>query len=80
MERFGGDEIQKLTDEQRAEIAEIESKAKAKVAETELGFKDKIKAATDGAEREKLRGQMADELRSIRERAERAKDKVRKSE
>jgi flagellar motor component MotA len=79
MERHGGDAIEKLNDAQRAEIAEIESKSKAKIAETELGFKDKIRAATDSAARETLRAQMADELRSVRERADRAKDVVRKA-
>ena len=80
MERFGSEEIQKLTDEQRAEIAEVESKSKAKIAETELGFKDKIRAATDAATRETLKQQMVSELASIRERAERSKSKIRNAE
>ena len=71
-----------LTDEQKAQIAEIDSTYRAKIAEKELFLQDKIKeAGLHGtfAEFEELEKQLAAELRRIHEDWEEKKDKVRKS-
>lgn len=71
----------KLTDEQKARIAEIESVCKAKVAEKEVFLNDQIqkaRAARQIGEIEDLEKQLASEVRRIREKAEVEKEKVRK--
>ena len=70
----------KLTEAQKAEIADIESNAKAKIAEQELFLKDKIAgAAAEGKYEEaaQLEAQLAREIRRINEDAEAKKEKVR---
>ena len=69
-----------LTDEQKAQIAEIDSTYKAKIAEKELFLQGKIKeAGLSGAfeEVEKLEQQLATELRRLHEDCEEKKAKVR---
>lgn len=69
-----------LTDEQKAEIAEIDSTAKAKIAEQELFLKDKIaEAAAEGKYEEaaQLEQQLAREIRRINSDAETKREKVR---
>jgi hypothetical protein len=69
-----------LTAEQKAQIAEIDSKFKARIAERELFLKDQIsKAAGTGnlEEAESLRKQLAVEIRRLQEEAEAAKEKLR---
>ena len=70
----------KLTDAQRAEIAEIESLAKAKTAEKELFLNGQIaKARAEGntLEVREVERQLASELRRIQEDAEAKKERVR---
>ena len=72
----------KLTDQQKAEIAEIDQTAKAKVAEQELFLRDKITAAAEEGKYEEaaqLEKQLAHEIRRINEDAEAKKEKVRSS-
>jgi len=69
-----------LTEEQKAEIAEIESSALAKVAEKELflqGEMAKEKARGNLEELESLQKQLNHEVARIRENAEGKKERVR---
>lgn len=81
MDRFGGDE-KPLTDEQKAAIAEIESKSKAKLAETEIMMGQKMaaaRAAGDGAQLVLLEEALRRESTRIKEDAEAQKEKIRNS-
>ena len=82
MERMGksGSSTPKLTETQKAKIAELDGIYKAKIAETELRLKPKIQEADlagNAEESEKLRGQLTRELQSFREELEAKKEKVR---
>jgi hypothetical protein len=71
-----------LTDEQKAQIAEIDSSYKAKIAEKELFLQGKIREAElSGSfeESEKLEKQLATELRRLHEDWEEKKAKLRAS-
>lgn len=71
-----------LTDEQKAQIAEIDSSYRAKIAEKELFLKDQIRDARGGGkfeEAESLEKQLAIEVRRLREDCEEKKEKLRKS-
>jgi len=71
-----------LTDEQKQQIAEIESTFKARIAERELFLKDQINKA-EGAgnieEAESLQKQLTIDIRRLQEEAESKKDKLRAS-
>ena len=70
----------KVTDEQKREIAEIESTYRARIAEKELFLADEIKKARASGEAEeiaKLERQLASEVRRLNEDCEAKKDKVR---
>jgi hypothetical protein len=71
-----------LTDEQKQQIAEIDSTFKARIAEKELFLKDKIgkaQSAGNAEEAESLQKQMAIDLRRLQEDAETKKEKLRAS-
>lgn len=71
-----------LTEEQKAQIAEIDSTYKAKIAEKELFLQEKLKeAGLSGTfeEFEKLEKQLATERRRLHEDWEEKKAKVRAS-
>ena len=71
-----------LTDEQKAQVAEIESTLKARMAERELFLKGEItKALTAGnsEEAETLQKQLTIDLRRLQEDAEAKKEKLRAS-
>jgi hypothetical protein len=71
-----------LTDEQKQQIAEIESTFKARMAEKELFLKDEIaKAQSEGKaeEAETLQKQLTIDLRRLQEDAETKKEKLRAS-
>ena len=71
-----------LTDEQKEQIAEIDSTFKARIAEKELFLKDQImKAQTAGnaEEVESLQKQLTIDIRRLREDAEEKKEKLRAS-
>ncbi len=70
----------KLTDDQRSQLAEIDSLYKSKMAEKELLLADQIRreqAAGKPAEVEKLQQQLASELRRLTEECESKKENVR---
>lgn len=70
----------KLTEEQKAKIAEIDSTFKAKIAEREVFLKDQITKAQmsgDLGEIAALEDQLARELRRLNEDCESKKEKVR---
>ena len=69
-----------LTDEQKKELAEIDSKYQAKIAEKELFLKDQIrKAQTEGKGDDigSLQKQLASEIRRLQEECETKKEKLR---
>jgi len=72
----------KLTDEQKAQIAEIESTYKARIAEKELFLQRKIRdaqVAGNYGEIEELEKQLATELRRLHSDCEEKKEKLRSS-
>ena len=71
-----------LTEEQKQQIAEIDSTFKARIAERELFLKgeiDKATAAGSSDEVESLRKQLTIEVRRLQENAEDKKEKLRAS-
>ncbi len=71
----------KLTEQQKAEIAEIDSFAKAKLAEREVFLRGeiaKVEAAGKFEEVAELEAQLAREIRRINSDAEEKKEKIRK--
>ncbi len=71
-----------LTDDQKKQIAEIDSSFRAKIAEREVFLKDQIqKAQTTGKfeESESLEKQLATEIRRLQEDCEAKKEKLRES-
>jgi len=72
----------KLTDSQRAQLAEIDSLYKSKMAEKELLLGGEIRreqAARKFSEVEKLQQQLASELRRLNEECEAKKESVRQN-
>ena len=81
MERLAKDApIVSLTDDQKKELAEVDSSFKAKIAEREVFLKDQI-AKAQGAgnfeEVESLQKQLSIEVRRLREDCEAKKEKLR---
>jgi len=71
-----------LTEEQKKQLAEIESTFKAKIAERELFLQDQIRKAQLGGdlkEMASLQKQLAGEVAQLREDWESKKEKLRKS-
>ena len=71
-----------LTDDQKKQIAEIDSSFRAKIAEREVFLKDQIQEAqTTGKfeEAESLEKQLAAEIRRLQEDCEARKEKLRES-
>ena len=71
-----------LTDEQKRQIAEIDSTFKARIAEKELFLKDEISKAESAGkteEAELLRKQLTIDVRRLHEDAETKKEKLRAS-
>ncbi|PYJ69688.1 MAG: hypothetical protein DME76_08170 [Verrucomicrobia bacterium] len=71
-----------LTEDQKKELAEIDSKYRAKIAEKELFLKDQIRkaqAAGNLEEMESLQKQLASEIRRLQEECEARKEKLRAS-
>jgi len=69
-----------LTDEQKAQIAEIDSSYRAKIAEKELFLKDQIRTARESGkfeEVESLENQLKIEVRRLQEDCEEKKEKLR---
>ena len=71
-----------LTEEQKKELAEIDSKYRAKIAEKELFLRDQVrKAQTEGKldDVDSLEKQLASDVRRLHEECEAAKEKLRAS-
>jgi len=71
-----------LTDEQKKELAELDSKYRAKIAEKELFLKEQIrKAQTEGKfeDLESLQKQLASDVRRLQDECEAKKEKLRTS-
>ena len=71
-----------LTEEQKKELAEIDSKYRAKIAEKELFLRDQIrKAQTEGKadDIDSLEKQLASAVRRLQEECEASKEKMRAS-
>ena len=71
-----------LTEEQKKELAEIDSKYRAKIAEKELFLRDQIrKAQTEGKadDIDSLEKQLASDVRRLQEECEASKEKMRNS-
>ena len=71
-----------LTDKQKQEIAELDSRYRAKIAEKELFLKDQIrKAQTEGKADNiaSLQKQLTSEVRRLQEECESRKEKLRRS-
>ena len=71
-----------LTDEQKKQLAEIDSQFKAKIAEREVFLKDQItktQRAGKPDEVEALEKQLASEIRRLQEDCEAKKEKLRAS-
>ncbi len=69
-----------LTDEQKKELAEVDSKYRAKIAEKELFLKEQIrKAQIEGKieDVQSLQKQLSSEVRQLQEECEARKEKLR---
>lgn len=81
MERFGGDEpITPLSNEQKAELAEVDDKFKAKIAEKEMFLGNLISKAREEynmAELEQLEEQRRREIAKLEKDREEEKEKIR---
>ncbi len=76
MERLGG-ESRTLSEEQKAAIAEIDSKLKAKVAETEFMFDQQLAAETDPAKAGLIQQTRQQAIADIKQNAEAEKEALR---
>jgi len=65
-----------LTDEQRAEIADIEKRYEARIAEERLGYDAKIAQVESPQEAEALRTELADKVASLEAERDRKKEAV----
>jgi len=82
MERMGGGDDKPLSDEQKAKIAEIDSKYKAKIAERKIFLEKSLsdaQAQGDEEEIELVRRQLNDEVADLEAKSESEKDKIRES-
>ena len=71
----------KVNEQQKREIAEVDSQFKAKIAERELFLKGQIKAARESdqlGEAEQIEKQLAIEIRRLNEDCEEKKEAIRK--
>ena len=75
MEKESGP-AQKLTDAQRAEIAEIDRRLDAKAAGTRLEFDARLSKAASAEELEQIRNELADAMAAIEGQREKAKESV----
>lgn len=76
MERAGGPS-NKLTDEQKAAISDIDAKMKSKVAETEIMFDQQLAGEADPAKASMIEQTKRDTVSKIKEDAEAQKEGVR---
>ena len=79
LERTGGKTAGKLTDMQKAKLAELDRVYTAKIAEVELDLKPKIATAGNLEDRQKLEEILRAEIAKLRRKLEEGKDKIRQS-
>ena len=83
MERLAKNQpIVTLTDDQKKQLADVDSTFKARIAEKELFLKDQIRTAQSAGkfeEMESLEKQLASEIRRLQEDCEGKKEKLRAS-
>ena len=82
MERMGGGDDKPLSEEQKAKIAEIDSKYKAKIAERKIFLEKNLSdAQAQGNEEEitLIRRQLNDEIFELEAKSDSEKDKIRES-
>ena len=82
MERMAGGDDKPLSEEQKAKIAEIDSKYKAKIAERKIFLEKNLSdAQAQGNEEEitLIRRQLNDEIFELEAKSESEKDKIRES-
>ena len=82
MERMGGGDDKPLTDEQKAKIAEIDSKYKAKIAERKIFLEKSLSDAQAQGNRDEIelvRRQLNDEVAELEAKSEAEKDKIRET-
>lgn len=68
-----------LTDEQKAQIAEIDSSYRAKMAEKELFLADEIRKAANPEDADALKRQLTIDVRRLQEDCDEKKEKLRAS-
>lgn len=72
--------IQKLTDDQKRQIAEVDSEINAKIAEKKVFLEGEIaKSAGDSLAQDELRRQLASELARLEEKRDDRKERIRRS-
>ena len=82
MERMGSGDEKPLTDQQKEQIAEIDSKYKAKIAERKIFLEKNLRDAQaqgNGDEIELIRRQLNDEISDLEAKSEAEKEKIRNS-
>ena len=82
MERMGGGDDNPLSNEQKAKIAEIDSKYKAKIAERKIFLEKNLTDAQEQGNQEDIdliRRQLNDEIAGLEAKSEAEKDKIRDS-
>jgi predicted nuclease with TOPRIM domain len=83
LERAGGESTKKLSDAQRAKLAEIDAKYKAMIAEAEILLTSRIQDARLQGDLEAIQAvqtELVDERRRLEDARNREKDRVRKEE
>ncbi|MBT3374172.1 MAG: hypothetical protein HN742_33925 [Lentisphaerae bacterium] len=79
MERLGG-ELQTYTDQQKAELAEVDGLYDSKVAQAKMDADSRLQTAAGEPEKaEQIRNDLVVELASVSERRERKKEELRNS-
>ena len=66
----------KLTDEQKAQVAEIERRYAAKLAEQKLAFEPQIESAESPEQRSELQARLAEETAALEAERDKAKTSV----
>ena len=79
LERMGRAPVRKLTDEQKAKLAELDRIYTARIAQVELDLKPKIAAADDPEQAQKLQETLRAEIQKLRARLEEEKEAVRRA-
>jgi len=75
LEKAGGP-TKKLTDEQKAQIAEIEKVYEAKIAEMKLSFEPRMRAVQSREELDAVQADLAAKLADLEQQRDNEKDKI----